>query len=196
MKRNNLLLAWLLCATTAGCDSDPRDSLVGQWQIAQDIELGRDTVTLWFRKENGTDFPATLSYSLEPNGLLTIEKGRDHAVCCFGGIDKHLVDRRWQTQLAQDRQIAIRRTLARLRPRTLSKDFPFALPRGCSFIFDLRPWGGVAYVQGRVGGEFIFQSGCTGAGADRAQRLLRSVEPLLPTVEGSADFIEESSRKG
>jgi hypothetical protein len=190
MSPNRLLLIGLLYFATAACGSDPRKSLVGDWRIADDKELARDTQMLSFRKDTGTDFLATLSYSLQPSGLLTIEKGRDHAVCCFGGIDRHLVDQRWQTQLPQDRQILIRRMLARLRPRSLSKDFPFALPRGCSFIYDSRSWAGAGYIQGNVGGLFVFQPGCTGLGADNAKRLLRSVVAMLPPVDGSADFLK------
>jgi hypothetical protein len=190
MSHSKLLLIAFLCSATAACGSDPRKSIVGEWQAADDGELARDTVTLSFRKENGTDFPATLSYSLQPSGLLTIEKGRDHAVCCFGGIDRHSVDLRWQIQLPQDRQLLVRRMLARLRPRSLSKDFPFALPSGCSFIYDSRPWAGASYVQGKVGGLFVFQPGCSGSGADNAKQLFRSVIAMLPPVQGSAEFLE------
>jgi hypothetical protein len=190
MGRSKLFLIAFLCSASAACGSDPRKSIVGEWQIADDSELARDTVTLSLRKENGTDFPATLSYSLQPSGLLTIEKGRDHAVCCFGGIDRHLVDRHWQTRLPHDRQILIRRMLARLRPRSLSKDFPFALPKGCSFIYDSRSWAGAGYVQGKIGGLFVFQPGCSGSGAEKAKRLLRSVVATLPPVDGSAEFLE------
>jgi hypothetical protein len=190
MSRTRLFLIGLWYFTVTACGSDPRNSLVGDWRIADDGELARDTQTLSFRRETGTDFLETLSYSLQPNGLLTIEKGRDHAVCCFGGIDRHLVDRRWKTQLPQDRQILVRRMLARLRPRSLSKDFPFALPKGCSFIYDSRSWAGAGYEQGTVGGLFVFQPGCTGAGAENAKRLLRSVVATLPPVDGSADFLE------
>jgi hypothetical protein len=190
MNRSCLFLIALLYAGTAACGSDPRSSLVGKWQIADDAELGRDAVTLSFRKETDTDYLLTLSYSLHPNGSLTIEKGRDHAVCCFGGIDRHLVDHRWQAQLPRNRQILIRRMLARLRPRTLSKDFPFALPRGCSFTNDSRSWAGVSFVQGNVGGLFLFQPGCSGPGADNAKHLVRSVIAMLPSVDGSTGFLE------
>ena len=190
MSHSRLFLIGLLYFATAACGSDPRNSLVGDWRIADDSELARDTQTLSFRKETDTDFLTTLSYSLQPNGLLTIEKGRDHAVCCFGGIDRHLVDRRLQFQLPRERQMQFRRMLARLRPRSLSKDFPFAFPKGCNFIYDSRSWAGASYVQGKVGGLFIFQPGCRGEGANDAKRLLRSAVAMLPPVDGSAEFLE------
>jgi hypothetical protein len=180
-------LSPLAACLLAGCD-DPHRSLIGAWAIASDAELAQETVTLGFRKENGTDYPATLSYVIDPHGLLTIEKGRDHAVCCYGGIDKHLTDARWKKQLSSEEQIKIRRLLARLRPQALSKDFPFALPKGCGFTTDSRPWSVVGFLREKEGGEFLFQPGCHSAGGSRAKRLLRSVVAALPPVEGSAEF--------
>ena len=151
-------------------------------------------MTVFFRRENGTNFPTTLSYSIQPSGLLIIERGRDHAVCCFGGIDQHLVDSRWQTHLPSDRQMTVRKMLARLRPRALSRDYPFALPTGCSYISDSRSWAGVDYAQGKVGGVFIFQPGCTGDGAESARHLLREVVAALPSVAGATEFVEQTPR--
>lgn len=190
MKPRIMLAATLLWCTLAGCGSSPEDSLIGAWKIPSDTELAQERVTLFFRKENGTYYPATLSYSLAPNGLLTIEKGRDHAVCCFGGIDRHLTDARWQVTLPADDQNRIRRNLARLRPKSLSKDVPFALPRGCDFTSDTRSWSGVGFYRGKVGALFIFQRECQGAGAEEAKRLLASVVAALPTVDGSAEFLK------
>lgn len=178
-----MLLAVAASHVLGSCDN-PRHSLVGNWEIAPDNELARDEIKLSFRKENGSYYPATLSYSLSPAGSLSIEKGRDHIVCCFGEIDQHFVDYRQKTQLYQDKQIAIRRMLARLRPRTLSPNGPFTLPEGCNFTFDTRSWSSVHFSQGRDEGAFIFQSECEGAGAARAEHLLRLVVAVLPPVDG------------
>lgn len=190
MNRAKTVLSLLSCLMPASSQTAPQSSLVGAWTIATDQELNRDTITLWFRHENGTVYPTTLSYSLEPSGMLTVERGRDHAVCCFGGIDKHLTDERWRKQLSGDMQINIRRMLARLRPLTLSKDVPFVLPKGCGYVFDSRPWNGVWYSQGKLGGTFMFQPNCDGAGADEVRSLLRSVIGELPQVEGSYEFLK------
>jgi hypothetical protein len=60
----------------------------------------------------------------------------------------------------------------------------------CSFIYDSRSWAGAGYVQGNVGGLFVFQPGCSGSGAEKAKRLLRSVVGMLPPVDGSVEFLE------
>ncbi|WP_152536541.1 hypothetical protein [Sphingobium sp. C100] len=189
MKQITMLLAAAFFCMLGSCDN-PQYSLVGDWEIAPDSELAQEDITLFFRKENDTYYPTTLSYSLSASGLLSIEKGRDRAVCCFGGIDKHFVDLRQQTQLSKEKQFIIRRMLARLRPRTLSSDFPFALSQGCGFIDDSRPWNVVSFSQGKVGGLFIFQPQCEGVSAGKTKHLLRSVVAEFPPVEGSMSFLE------
>ncbi|WCP11937.1 hypothetical protein sphantq_00332 [Sphingobium sp. AntQ-1] len=189
MKQVTMLLAAAISCILGSCDN-PQYSLVGDWEIAPDSKLAEEHIILFFRKENGTYYPATLSYSLSPSGLLSIEKGRDHAVCCFGGIDKHFADLRQKTQLSKEKQFLIRRMLARLRPRVLSSDVPFALPQGCSFTFDSRSWNSVGFSRGKAAGAFIFQPDCEGLGADKAKHLLRSVVAALPPVEGSMAFLE------
>lgn len=189
MKQITMLLAVTFSCILGSCDN-PQHSLVGDWEIALDRELAQEDITLFFRKENGTYYPATLSYSLSPSGLLSIEKGRDRAVCCFGGIDKHFVDLRQKTQLSKEKQFLIRRMLSRLRPRGLSSDGPFVLPQGCGVTFDSRPWNSVGFSRGKAVGAFIFQEDCEGLGADKAKHLLRSVVAALPPVEGSMAFLE------
>ncbi|MDE2563987.1 MAG: hypothetical protein KGL48_17250 [Sphingomonadales bacterium] len=180
----------LLCAL-GGCSDNSRKSLVGNWNIPSDSELGLETITLSFRKENGTDYPETLSYSLQPDGALTIEKGRDHVVCCFGGVDEHLVDSRSTIKLAIQEQLQIRRALARLRPQALSNEFPYAIPLGCAFVNDSRTWSNVSFERGKVGGAFVFQPECKGFGAENAKHLIRRVVAQLPPVPASAAFLAE-----
>lgn len=180
----------LLCAL-GGCSIDPRKSAVGEWDIPGDSELRLETITVSFRKENGTDYPDTLSYSLQPDGVVTIEMGKDHTVCCFGGVDKHLVNARSTIKLAMQEQLPIRRALARLRPQALSHDFPYALPLGCAFVNDSRAWSSVSFERGQVGGAFVFQPECKGAGAKNAKYLLRRVVAQLPPVKASEAFLAE-----
>lgn len=184
-----MLIAVAFSSILGSCDN-PQYSLVGDWEIAPDSELAQEDITLFFRKENGTYYPATLSYSLSSSGILIIEKGRDRVVCCFGGIDKHFVDLRQKTQLSKEKQFLIRRMLSRLRPRVLSSDGPIALPQGCGFTFDSRPWNSVGFSRGKAVGAFIFQDDCAGLGADKVKYVLRSIVAALPPVEASMMFLE------
>lgn len=188
MSKSILLPCFLLLLIT-GCKNSPQDSLVGKWKTPDISSLDSETMTLWFRRENGTDYSATLSYTLDPNGTVIIEKGRDHAACCFGGIDKHFTDYRAKKSLSTYQQAEIRQMLVRLRPEKLSRDVPFALPIGCSFVMDSRPWNGVGFSAGKLGGAFVFQAGCKGPGADRVKSLLKSLLTALPPVEGAESFI-------
>lgn len=181
-------LASLIC-TLAACDSAPRDSLVGPWKIEPDDQLSKETITLWFRRDNGTEYSNTMSYTLNSNGLLEIEKGRDHIVFFSGGIDHHLTDKREKFILSHKDQIKIRRMIGRLRPEKLSNEVPFSLPQGCTYTFDSRAWSGAIFERGKLGGAFIFQPDCKGKGADKVKMLLGSVMATLPPVLGSADFL-------
>lgn len=189
MVRTCLLLVAVLLLSASGDVDNGQASIVGGWPLASDDELSQENVVLWFRKENGTYYPGTLSYHIATDGTLLIEKGHDHAACCFGGIDKHLVDNYRVMRFPASDLARVRRMLARLRPMNLSKDVPFALPPGCGFVMDSRPWNGVTYSRGKLGGAFVFHHQCEGAGADQARALLRSVVQSLPSVEGSAEFL-------
>jgi hypothetical protein len=188
MGRRVLLQTLLVTFLLAGCSVSARKSLVGDWTIATDRELGTEKIRLWFRRENGSEYSTTLSYSLEPTGLPTIEKGRDHAACCFGGVDDHLTDWRSTKKLTKGQQISLRRKLGRLRPKSISKEFPVVLPPSCDFVFDTRAWGGVQFERGKEGGAFIFQDQCDEPSTKVIKQHLRAVVEALPAVEGSEVF--------
>lgn len=173
-----------------GCDDNTsRHSLVGSWDIPSDKVLAGETIRLWFRKYGDGSIHRTLSYTLSPDGTLVVEEGRDRSVCCFGGIDRRVTDRKRRFRLSAKAQSDIRRMLARLRPKMLAQEGPFSLPEGCGYVFDGSAWSGVGFERGPLYGGFLFQSGCDGDGADKAKRLLSSIIAALPPIDGSADFL-------
>ena len=190
LHRIALGLAFFTCLALSGCDdAASRQSLVGSWDIPPDKVLAGETMSLWFRKYGDSLVHRTLRYTLNPDGTLVIEEGRDRAVCCFGGIDKRVTDRTRRVQLSPGAQIGIRRMLARLRPKNLAPEGPFSLPSGCDYIFDDGVWSGAEFIRGKRYASFIFESGCKGDGADKARRLIGAIVANLPPAERSADFL-------
>ncbi|SEI57389.1 hypothetical protein SAMN05518849_101131 [Sphingobium sp. AP50] len=188
MKQLISLLA--LTAMITGCSDRPRtESLVGDWPVASDATLAGESITLQFRKYGDGDLSRTLSYTLAPDGQMTVERGADHHVCCFGGVDGHFIDSRKVYSLPQGRAMQLRRMFGRLRPEKLTADLPFVLPKGCTYIFDGGAVAGVNFDKGSAGGSFIFQSGCDGDGARQVQHMLRAMQTLLPPVENSLAYL-------
>jgi hypothetical protein len=179
-----------LTAMITGCGNRPRtESLVGDWPVASDATLASESITLRFRKYGDGDLSRTLSYTLAPDGQMTVERGADHHVCCFGGVDGHFIESRKVYSLPQGRAMQLRRMFGRLRPDKLTTDLPFVLPRGCSFIYHGATTVGVFFDKGQTGGAFIFQSGCDGDGARQVQRMLRAMQTLLPPVDNSRAYL-------
>lgn len=179
-----------LTAMITGCDNRPRtESLVGDWPVASDATLAGESITLWFRKYGDGDLSRTLSYTLAPDGQMTVERGADHHVCCFGGVDGHFIESRKVYSLPQGRAMQLRRMFGRLRPEKLTADLPFALPRSCTYIFDGGAIAGVAFEKEKTGGAFIFQSGCDGDEARQVLRMLRAMQTLLPPVDNSRAYL-------
>lgn len=175
----------------AACSDQAGQSLVGAWQIASDDELAGETMNLWFREYGNSAVHNTIGFTLDPSGIVTVERGRDHSVCCYGGIDRHDTVNSRRFRLTPERAALIRRMLARLRPETLSAEAPLALPEGCSFIMDGGATNGVTFRRGSVGGAFAFQDGCTGPGARRVRSHLETIMSHLPDGSSAVDFLPD-----
>lgn len=179
----------------AGCERPPQRSLVGDWPLAPDKVLLGEEIELWARSKAGQDdYARTVAFVFQPGGHLRIVHGRDHFVCCYGGVDRRETDNARTIPLAPETDLRLRRMLARLRPRVLSAEGPITLPRGCSYVYDGGARGGVAYSGKRAGGVFILQSDCGGAGADEAVQLIRDVALELPGADARA-FLGALSRR-